>query len=249
MIITYPEKIRWEKQITDDIISDYSKNNRIKLRSTLSKIDSTHVDYKISDLCEEDLSWFSPLYKASISNKKNPQQFNVANTTLNAEHGYPYQILQLVEGGDILGGTIFSIRDEKICLAYKVFLNQWNRSELKAGPTLYADYIVTKYAKEIGKNAISHGKDRNFYGKNVSIGIASYKLSVGCHAYLPEDTEYKQINIGTLKTDTDMLILEKPMESASRIEQAYLICASQDESPWTRVTKYPNLLNVKIIQQ
>ncbi len=247
MVITYANKQRWYKELRENPLDGFGGNAQSKIKSTLKKIHFYGIEAKIRPLTRELLNEFLPIYEKEIMRKNNPRIFNVEDKTLGkASSGYPYFYLSLTENDHVLGGTIFSEKPDTLSVSYRAYGANWRHATLQAKPALYAEYVLAKKALSLGKARISHGRDRNPYGLNANIGLAAFKLSIGCRPYVPEDFELNVIDTDTIKTDA--LILQYPDNGENRISKAFLVTAAETEQKWLQVTKYPEALRVEIIR-
>ncbi len=245
MQITYPSHHQWLKDISAGFEIDFSGSVAQKIHSSLPHLADFGVDYQIEPLGEAFLKDFMPMYESEIGAKQNALLHDVPGKTLyNKESRFPYFCLSLKENGFFIGGAIFSIRPDRVAFAYRAFNNAWIEAKLRAGPALIGEYAVAQYASKIGSTFLSHGKDRNPYGLNASIGLATFKLSVGCRPSVRGEYEIFTLDTDTLKEDC--LILEMPTKGPS-ITKAYLVTLPENETKYTRATKYPNLLKVEVI--
>lgn len=245
MIITHTNGHRWVKAVTQDPFSDFGRNTQARLRSTLKKIELYSVTYEIKELDEEFLSWFIPLYEARINEKSNPRVFDIRKKTLYRRVPKQYYSLVLKEAGIPIGGTVFSLSDDTLSIAYRTIANNWTQAELQANPSSYTEYVISLYAASLNKKFIVHGKDRNPYGLYSSIGLANFKLSAGCSPEKPK--KFKMMTTDTDTLTVDVLILEYPKDSSDQITKGYLIASKESIEKWTQVTKYPSSLQVDII--
>jgi hypothetical protein len=106
--------------------------------------------------------------------------------------------------------------------------------------------MVAVFAFDQGKTIISHGKDRNPYGLNSAIGMAGFKLSVGCRPSNVTDGTYEIHTLDTDKLTEDCLILEQPKEGTD-ITKAYLVTSRENGHKHLQVTKYPEQLSVEVL--
>ena len=245
MKINYPSHHKWNKPLADDPFYSFGKSNTARLKSTLNKIDNLDIKHEIAPLTEETLSWFTPLYNKTISNKNNPKVFDIYATTLGKNSKFPYFSLSLYENGSPIGATIFSERKNILSIAYRIYPNKWNDHKLQASPSIYTEYLLTKYGIEKGFTKLSHGRDRNPYGPNAHIGLAIYKLSVGCSVFTPS-VSYE---INTMELDditTDTLVFEQPKEG-ERITKGYLCVSKDTKDKYEQVTKYPEQIEIETI--
>ena len=245
MLITYPSEHKWTEVVSEEPDSGLGKNNRTRLRSTMSKIGETTIKHSIQPLTSEILDWFIPLYTEKISTKDNPKIFDIYGTTLGKGSEVPYFALVLEEAGVPIGATIFSERKNVLSIAYRIYPNDWTSCKLQSNPSLYSEYHLNAYAWKRGYKKISHGKDRNPYGLNSHLGLAVFKLSVGCSAYLPTTPyEIKELNLEDI--DTDIFVLKYP-ESGERIAHAVLYISQENAEKYTQLAKYPERLMVETI--
>jgi hypothetical protein len=245
MQIKYPSHHQWLKDISSGFEIDFSGSVAQQIHSPLPNLADFGVDYTIESLSAAFLSDFMPMYEAEIGAKQNALLHDVPGKTLyNKEAKFPYFCLSLRENGVFIGGAIFSVRPDRLAFAYRAFNNHWTKAKLRAGPALIGEYAVAQQASELGCTYLSHGKDRNPYGPNANIGLATFKLSVGCRPLVRGEYEISTIDTDTLKEDC--LILEMP-KAGTQITKAYLITSPLTEEKYIRATKYPNLLQVEVI--
>ena len=245
MQVTYPSHHQWLKNISAGPEIDFSGSVAQKIHAALPHLNKHGVTYSIKPLSEDFLKDFMPMYRTEIGTKPNALMQDVPEKTLyNKEAKYPYFCFSLEESGVFVGGAIFSVRPDRVAFAYRVFNNSWTTAKLRASPALIGEYAVAQYACSLGCIYLSHGKDRNPYGLNANIGLATFKLSVGCRP-----SALGEFEVLTMDTDTlteDCLILELPKEG-SKIEKAYLVTSHETEDNYLRATKYPNLLQVEVL--
>jgi hypothetical protein len=245
MQVTYPSHHSWLKDITSGLAIDFSGRTAKKIHATLPLLADFCVTYTIEPLRESFLSDFMPLYTSEISSKENALVQDIPGKTLyNTTATAPYFCLSLRENGVFIGGTIFSVRSDRISYAYRTFQNSWVTAPFKASPALIGEYAVAQFACDLKLPFLSHGKDRNPYGLNANIGLATFKLSVGCWPSVSKGCEIKTIDTDTLTKDC--LILELPPEGA-KITKAYLVTSRATEAKHIQATKYPDLLQVEVL--
>lgn len=245
MILPYATGHRWVKPVTSDPLNDFGKNTRARLRSTLGKIDANHITHRIESLDTHFLDWFLPLYETRINEKANPHIFDIREKTLGSAKPEKYFSLALYEHGVAVGATIFSLSKTRLTIAYRTYRTTWYNALLAANPSAYTEYLICKHAAEMSKQTIIHGKDRNPYGVNSSIGLAYFKLSAGCIPMKPRTFEVCEIDTDTLTVDA--LILKYPGDTESHISEAYLVASPEGIQKWEQITKYPEHLNVTIL--
>lgn len=246
MIITYPSAHTWAKSLTADAFAGFGKNHLARLKTTLRKIDASTVTYTIEPLTTAHLEWFVPLYTATIAGKNNPKVNDIFASTLGKDSPHPYYILTINESAVPIGATIFAARKSSLSFAYRIYPNEWMQNNLPAGPSLYAEYLLNAWAIEHGYTKISHGKDRNPYGINASIGLALFKLSVGCSVELPSG-EYE---VNTLDTDTlttDVLVFALPPAGTKKITHAYLCVQTATLPKYDSIKKYDHTITTEVV--
>ncbi len=245
MKITYADSHKWVKFVTDDLFGNFGKSSTARLKSTIKKIEATNISTIIKPVDEGFLDWFVPMYEERINSKTNPQVFDIRQKTFGMATKQ-YFALILKDGEEYVGATIFSLLKDKVSIAYRVYHNSWPSSTLQANPSLYAEYVLNKFAIDNKYTSIVHGKDRNPYGLNSSIGLAAFKLVIGCQPM--RSKKYKVDTMDTDVLDVDTLIFELPdKENIQEIKKGYLITSRDTESKWLQVTKYPHLIEVKTI--
>lgn len=246
MRISYATAHTWFKPVEDDPLMSFGKNARARLRATLGRIHTFDISAQINPLTEEFLSQFLPLYEERIHEKKNPVIFDIAQKTLgNPERAHLYYSMALYENEAFLGGTVFSLRHNRLSIAYRTYRTAWVSADLPANPSTYTEYEISRYACEVGKEVILHGKDRNPYGMHSSIGLALFKLSVGCR---PKKSKVFEVStLDPTRLTEDVLVLEYPGETTEDITRAYLIASPEGIEKWEPVSKYPERLSVETL--
>lgn len=247
MQVTYPSHHRWMRDISEGIEIGFSGRIIKMVNSSNPLLERHNIVSKIEPLTDIFFQDFTPAYLDNIGNKANAMVSDVYAMTLGkVDSKVPYFGFSLIENGKYIGGTIFSLRDDRVSYAYRTFQKDWNEAKLKANPALIGEHMIAMFAYDLGKTLISHGKDRNPYGLNSAIGMAGFKLSVGCKPSLVPPGTYE---INTLDTNTlteDCLILELPKEG-NGITKAYLVTSHENEHKYLQVTKYPEQLAVEVI--
>lgn len=249
MEIRYSKFHRWYKPVIENPTELFGTKIQKRVLSSLARIDQTDtISYTIEPLDEDYINWFTPLYEAMLSEKDRAVVYDVyASTIGNEDSKSEYWGLTLFEGDQRIGGTIFGVREEKIMTVYKTYNYSWNQETLQAGPTIMAEYYLCKYAFEIGKNQISHGKDRNPYGVNAAIGLATFKLSLGYRANIlasSEDYVVETANTDSFKQDT--LILNFPKDG-QEITKATLVTTNETKNKYAQLLSYSELLAIDVV--
>lgn len=245
MIIKYSPQQQWYKEIVEQPEKLFSKKNQKRIRSTLTKVDNYKIKTIVKKLDEGFLNWFTPKYIKMIDGKQNAAIHNIYESTLgNTNSESQYWCLVLFENNIPVGGTIFGVREEKLMVAFKVYPYNWETGTLQANPSLYTEYVLAKHGYDIQKKFMSHGRDRNPYGINAAIGLATFKLSTGYKPYILKDSsDYQETSIDTKKLKQDALILHFPKNN-ELITKATLVTSKKTVDRHIQVTKYPGLLDV-----
>lgn len=241
MKIAYADNHKWVKKISTDILTDLGSNAAKKIRKILNEIEQHEISHTIEPLDEAFITWFEPLYVKRINGKSNPNVYDIRATTLHRSHAkYPYHSLTLYEKGVPVGGTIFTIREDRVSLVYRAFQPTWSFPH-RCSPALLAEYIITEYTQKLGKDTLVHGSDKNLYGVNSDIGMAVFKLSTGCHPELQKKYSVTEIDLSTF--DSDVLVLELPQQG-TRITTAYLYASEACAEKYAQLFKYEKDLHV-----
>lgn len=249
-LISYPSKITWLEIVTEHADSELRKNHRARMRSLLSKLSSTTITHTVSPLTEAALDWFLPLYNSKIGQKENPNIYNIFETTIGKKNPPNYFILTLFERNIPIGGTIFSERKDKLSIAYRIYPNDWTAQTvpLQANPALYSEYLINAHAWSHGYHLISHGRDRNPYGLNANIGLALFKLSIGCTPHVPASS-YEVLSLDLDYVFQDIFVMEMPPDNNQRVERATLYASKETVDKYMPLTKYPDKVQVKVIER
>lgn len=247
MHITYPSHLIWYKNVLEDPLAYFGKSKSARLRSTIKRLQDTAVTHTFAPLSPEFLDWFEPLYANAMRAKQNPLAHNIRALTLERDSKYAYHTLALYEQGVPIGGVIFSLRDRSLSIAYRTYEPSWHTANLQANPALYAEYLTGIYALENEKERLSHGKDRNPYGPNAALGLAIFKLSVGCSAHIPK-INYTAQELETDEITEDTLVFACPTDGRD-VTDAYLITSPDTMAAHLQATKYPKRLKVTVIER
>jgi hypothetical protein len=247
MQITYPSHHRWMKDISAGANTGFSGRVVKFIEKSLPLLEQNRIIAKIEPLREEFFDDFTPMYTEKIGQKNNAIVFDVKATTLEKVGvDFPYFGYSIHEDGKYVGGTIFSLRKDRVSYAYRTFEKKWFNADLPASPALIGEYMIAEFARDKGVDLLSHGKDRNPYGLNSAIGLAIFKLSVGCYPSNVTEGSYEIRTIETGEISEDCLILEQP-KRGTNITKAYLVTTKANEYKYLQATKYPNQLAVEIL--
>ncbi len=245
MQILYPSYHCWTKPISENHLLLFGESARRKLRNTIGAVEAAAVTTTIEKLDEATLEWFIPMYEGRMKEKQSPRIYNVRGTTLaNPDKTKVFYTLTLFEAGIPLGATIFSLTNRRLSIAYRTYATEWHKAKLTASPSLYAEWVIAEYALKQQMQRFVHGRNQNPYGIFSNIGLAIFKLSVGC---IPKKSKHSELlSADTNSFKEDVLVLAEP-EKKKRINMGYLIVAEQNYSRYEQVTKYPEQLQVEVI--
>ena len=244
MVISHAEKHRWIKEIHPAIFPDFGKNNTKKLQSLQKDISISTITHSFELLSEAHIKWFGELYNANLATKHNPRPYNVYDTTLGKDVViHPYHILTLYEHGAPIGGTIFTLRKDRLSMVYRTYPSQWIQNSFKCSPALYAEFLATEYALLNQKPFLVHGVDLNPYGVHSHVGVAIFKLSTGCHPEIMPSYPIIETDLTTLPFNS--LILVAPL-SGNIITQGYLIGNEETAQKYEQLFKYEKQLQVTL---
>ncbi len=243
MQIIYASHHSWYKYSLENSLDHYGKSDQKKLNRAIVEAPLHGVRAVFAKADESFFEWFIPLYNETISQRNNPLLFDVRGTTIDKpDKKAVYKTLTLWQGDIIVGGCIFSCWEERYSIAYRIYDRNWPHHQLAANPALYGEYVMDEYTRQHKKMTLTHGLDRNPYGINSSIGLAIFKLSVGCSAKLRQSNLEKfTLDTDTLTTDT--FILQYP-ESGEKITEATLVCLEENLSKYSQLFSYSDRITV-----
>lgn len=244
MMITHSTHHRWHREVPEDPLTLYSSKNQRRLQSALSKLDQYDIVSKIELLNDDFIDWFQTFYEQTIADKPNAWIHNIRESSQMKEYIENYYSLTLTEKNKTIGGAVFSLRNTGLlAISFRAFLHKWQYATLQVTPSLLTDFFLAEFAYKHGKKIFSQGLDRNPYGLNSSIGLANFKLMVGCIAKLPVNPEYTETDISNLQQDTLIML---PPEHGDVIQNALLICAPENQQKYKQLISYPERLQVEI---
>lgn len=235
----YPAYIAWQINLAtirsiDQIIS---RNRLRRLQKALAALTSAGYRWEFEAISDEYLDRFVPLYEQHIGAKENGMIFDVRQKIQTGRaKGKRHESISLWKGNEFIGGQIYSIKDDALSVAYRIFPHQ-----LAIKLPISCSYIAERYlitrALALQKTRILHGKDHNAFGPHSAIGLAEYKLNIGCVPHISAAASNHFCAVPELPVDQDVLIFwgTRPKQP---ITQATLFTSASDEL--TRA-KYVNL--------
>ncbi len=202
MIIKYPNKIAWRKRIMEGE-NFFKGKKQVRLTKLLGNLDAYTITHRFTVPDEKFFEWFCPEYEKMISAKDNALNINVKNYSIQDDNKPAKRMALEIYNNDILiGATLFFDCRLSANIAFKTYKNKWNIVGPQIGPSLYSEYLIYEWAKEHNKKFVSLGVDRNPYGPNASIGLASYKLSAGYYPKQPKKCVLLEMDTDTIFSDT-----------------------------------------------
>lgn len=189
--ISYPKYIKWTAQLEGyiDAYQPFSRSPRKKLRRSFKNFSEQDTyRFSVEPVTEQYLKMFVPLYEEYMHNKKNGIVYSVfEKVTAQMRAGGLYFSISLYKNNELAGGFIYSINKEYISTAYKVFPREFTIGDIPSSPTYMAEWMLYNDALQRKIYTIIHGRDLNVFGKNYAIGLAAFKLQLGC---VPEVSQH-----------------------------------------------------------
>lgn len=221
--LTYPHYVAWKVNLEGikDPYQLFHKTDQKRIEKSFRKIQMTPLEFRCEKINNEFLSAFIPIYENNIRRKKHAIIFDIAKHLQERSKVHPYQSISLYDGEKLLGGQIFSVRENSLNIAFRIFPKE-NEWKLPTSLSFMAEYHFYKYALKHGKKEIVHGKDRNPYGQNSDIGLAVYKLSIGVRPYVSE-SEKNGFQQEWKKTNDENALIFLGERNGEEIKQAVLV--------------------------
>src|SRR3989339_475674 len=246
--IEYRKYITWKiflENIKDPYIF-FGKKPKKRIKRSLEKINAqAEYKFKIVDVDNSFLEKFTPLYKNNINEKFTPIIYDVVDNILeNQKNGRQYKAISVFKKDEFVGGLIFSIRKNSLSAAYKVFPKELDNFKLPISPTHIAEYLFINYAINCGKEFISHGRDLNAFGFKYNIGLAIFKLSLGCIPFVSISDNNEILTLSQFPDNKDILLfIGKDIDS--QINQMILLSKQSEDN---LREKYKELFNNSAIK-
>jgi len=229
--ILYPSHIAWRVSWggVGDIDEIWGLETSKRVAKAKERLAAAAVPYRfvVGEMTNEWLDRFVPLYEEYIGAKENGTVFDIRNKiTTNQAVGKKYEAISLWQGDVFLGGVIYSLGVKALHVAYRVFPRQLD-IKLPISCSYVAEDYLYRRAFELQKHGIVHGKDRNPYGINSAIGLAEYKLKVGCAPWVSQSEAVVFSDATELRADQEALVF-LGKEKGIKITEAILF---SDRSP------------------
>lgn len=247
MKIEYANHHSWFKPVATEPMRNYGSSDQKRLRKALAQASELGISHEFEPAAPEFYEWFVPMYTSSISSKNNPKLANVYEMTLGNPHSkYNLFTLTLRERGVPVGGCIFSDRGTHYSISYRIYQSNWQQDTKIASPAFYGEYLLDAHSLENQKEKLVHGQDRNPYGVNSAIGLAIFKLAVGCSAKLPPTHE--RLTLDTDSVEVDTLVLHYPA-SEKQITEATLIAIPDTIQRYQQLFTYDERLHINVTER
>lgn len=240
MYATYPRYLAWRRTldgVTDPDIF-FSAKTVGRIHKAMAQLAQSRYRLVYDDVDATYLDAFTPVYEAHISGKKHGHVYTVKENVLaGIAKGSAYGAISLYEGEALVGGFVYSIHAKALSSAYRAFPHSL---PIKLAITIshLAEHMFFARAIALGKTHIRHGKDRNAYGLHSNIGLAEYKMRLGCKPYISKAPDNELLGFPVDCTGEDALFF-LGSEPGQRMTDAVLV----SDLPKTLLReKYPVLM-------
>ncbi|MBT6253837.1 hypothetical protein HOI83_01230 [Candidatus Uhrbacteria bacterium] len=210
----YMRFISWNVYLDDFESADdaFSSKRVTRVRKSLENLKDSQYRFEQLELTDDLLDQFVVLYDAFMTKKEGGVVYPVKEgINANQEKGRKYHMLALWNGEVLEGGLIFSERKSAISVAYRVFPTSLDIATT-ASPAQIAEYMVVDAALKMGKARVNHGRDRNAYGINADIGLASFKMRSGAIPHISKNGNEIVDLPETLDSDILVCVGDEPGE-------------------------------------
>jgi hypothetical protein len=176
--IKYPEYVSWRLDLSGkkNVSDCFSTKTLKKIKATFAKLEVNKYKFIINKLDKMQLVEFEKIYREHINKKRNPVYIDILNQFTDFTNLY---ILKLSLEDVMVGALIFRKNIDNLSAIYKYFPFEME-SKLPISTTYLAEYKFFEHAMDQKCRYIKHGKDKNVYGVNTDIGLARFKLQIGC---------------------------------------------------------------------
>ena len=208
-------KIIWHGKILNNLSScfypSFYKDILKREKLFLENFKYSFEDASVKNLTDN----FIPIYQTEIMSRDNfnLKKDEIINSILERVEKNPqkYKFLFIHSNdGELFGGTLFSIVDNKLQMAFRAYKRDINISTLKHKASLdyWGEKLIREYGNNLGLTIFSYGKDTHPYIGRNRIGLALYKLKAGTRPKIPNlnDPE-KPIKI--ISFDNSFLLTQK----------------------------------------
>lgn len=242
MAILYPQYLGWRCDMTGIESPDafFSKKAMDRIKKTWKILeDSPYRLAREENVGVDYLDRFVPVYTEHIGAKKNGFVYPVKERILTGiEKGGVYEAFSLYERDALIGGFIYAVRTKSLSSCFRAFPHKLPIA-VPASISHLGEHMLFARALELEKKFIKHGKDRNAYGLHSNIGLAQYKMRLGCDPWVSKTPENVLLEVPALCEGTDALFFLSS-ELRGRMVEGILV---SDQSQEELVSLYPTLLN------
>lgn len=234
----YPSHILWKISFQNysSVEEIFSKKTYKKILSSYKRMLEFGYEFEIKIVTPDFIKIFLPLYENNILKKRNGNIRDVLKYYQNyKDTGIPFYCLILNFNGELCGALLFTERKDRLSAVVKYFPSE-AKCKLPSNITLVVEYLFFKEAYKLKKKGIYHGVDTNVFGVNSEIGLAMFKLQIGCRPHISSvDSTYSISDKFIWDEKEDVLIFhgskpkEKIVSSTLYITDKQLFKNSQDK--------------------
>lgn len=196
-------KIVWRKEAVGDIEKNFypSFYKKIIKKESFFK---ENFEVKIVKADKENLkSIFIPFYEKEVKSRNDfvLSRENISNEIIQkAESKCDYWMLLAYYHGELFLATLFSIKNEGLFFAYRVFKRDVEEKSFLHGATVsyWGEKLIYEYGLGKGVKFFSRGRDSHPFIGKTRIGLPLYKLKTGMKPMRPlvensfEEKEYEE---------------------------------------------------------
>lgn len=251
MPIHYPRYLSWKIILSKGkIVEDYfSSKTKKRIKKSFPLLSEAGYVFKKVQVDRAFLEIFLPLYEKLISQKERGTVFDVKKVVQEGwEKGRDYGAFALYNKKEELqGALLYSIREESLSSAYRVFPNDFI-VPLPIGLGYVCEFLFFEEAIAQEKSFISHGRDRNGYGRHSNIGLAEYKLRIGCLPFVSTSPQNELLTLDTFSGNDELYFLGQ--EPDEQMKQAFLLSAHSEISlrqMYPMLFEYQSVIGLEII--
>jgi len=204
--------INWDLSLADFKSADdaFSGKRAARVRKSIEILKGSPYRLEFHEMTDSLLDKFEALYNTFMTAKEGGIVYPVKEKIqANQAKGRKYHILALWNEDELVGGLVFSERKSSLSVAYRVYPIKLDLG-MKSSPAQIAEYLIIDFALKHGKNKINHGRDRNAFGLNADIGLASFKMRTGATPFVSKNVNEK-------------------LELPSELDQDVLVCIGEKE--------------------
>lgn len=179
----YPNYISWHLSLegVSDAFDCFSTKTRKKIRRGLRLLEEAGGAFTVMPIDDDAIDIFQAMHEGLLKRKQSNLHVRADETIMKGiREGKQIEMLSLWYQNKMIGAMVFHIKQDVVRTIYKVFPEKFDAISLPINLTFLAEYNLFQYAIKRGAKEIIHGRDRNLYGINSSIGLAMFKTQLGC---------------------------------------------------------------------